>query len=290
MMKTFTSKIYPLMFIFAFFGLLLLPLRNLTFSPAELETGFYGRDKLISAFADFRLRLGDRVFPKAVAGKDGWLFFTAENSADDYQNVTPFTRVELSEIWTNLEAVNAQLQSRGITLLVVIAPNKSSIYPDYMPAEIPVLRQSSRLDQFMAFFRTKRKTQVLDLRPALLKMRKNRQVYYATDTHWNDYGAFMAYSKILTTLGQTYPALIPLPLENFKYESLGMQNLDLSINIGSATLQEEKFELTPALGSSTNYKSLALDNGRRITLSWNPNQKLPQTTLRGSFCRIFTKY
>jgi alginate O-acetyltransferase complex protein AlgJ len=274
-LKTLIPRVYPFIFICAFFGLLLLPLANLTFSPAEIATGFWGRESLINAFTDFRLKLGDRVFPKAVVGKDGWLFFTAEKSVQDYQNAIPFAWGDLVEVQQNLDVLNAQLQSRGITLLVVIAPDKSSIYPDYMPAEIPVINKNSRLDQFVFYMRNYGKTQVLDLRPTLRQARKTRQVYYATDTHWNDYGAFAAYAKIIATLRKTYPDLKAYPLQRFNYVALGPQHLDLAENIGSAALTEEKFELR-LTGNTTQEKELPLEDGRHVTLTWNADQRLPR--------------
>ncbi len=279
-LKTFTTRIYPLLFVFAFFGVILFPMRNLTFSPSDIETGFYGRDWLIRAFNDFRVTIGDRVFPKAVIGKDGWVFFTAEKSIDDYQNAIPFSRQDLAEMYQKIKIVNADLASRGIKLLIVIAPNKSSIYPDYMPAEIPVIGKVSRLDQMLRYLKQRKSAvQILDLRPALREMRKTNPVYYATDTHWNDYGAYTAYSRIIARLKRDFPILTPYALDKFEYVSLGMQNLDLTANMGTSLLKEERFQLTPAFDTTTRYKTLPLEDGRRITLSWNPNQKLPRALI-----------
>ncbi|RPH63333.1 MAG: hypothetical protein EHM81_00295 [Chloroflexi bacterium] len=186
----------------------------------------------------------------------------------------------MREIKQDIFAVQEELKNRGITLLIVIVPNKSTIYPDYMPAEIPVIGERSRLDQLSSYLRRgDKKIRVLDLRPALREARKEHQIYYSTDTHWNDYGAHAAYSRIISTLGQAYPVLQPHPLADFRYESFGMQTLDLSVNIGASILKEEKFQLKPTFDSATNYKTLALDNGRRITLSWNPDQRLPRALI-----------
>ena len=40
-------------------------------------------------------------------------------------------------------------------------------------------------------------------------------VYFITDTHWNDYGAFIAYQEVLKRLVKKFPLLYPLTLSNF---------------------------------------------------------------------------
>ncbi|MFN8387050.1 MAG: hypothetical protein U0X92_11595 [Anaerolineales bacterium] len=63
------------------------------------------------------------------------------------------------------------------------------------------------MDQVIAYLRANGKQQVIDLRPALLTAKSERQVYYATDTHWNDYGAYIAYSAIMNELRKTDPKI-----------------------------------------------------------------------------------
>jgi len=41
--------------------------------------------------------------------------------------------------------------------------------------------------------------QLIDVRRELIEAKKNQQVYYKTDTHWNQRGAFVGYSKIINS-------------------------------------------------------------------------------------------
>jgi hypothetical protein len=261
---------YQLLFTLAFFAILLLPLRNLTFSPADLESNFYGRARLIQLFNGARLAIGDKVFPKALVGDGGWIFYTAEKSLDDYQNAIPFSERELAQIQESLEAVTASYAAQGIRLLVVIAPNKSSIYGDYVPAEIPMIGVESRLDQLIAYLEAHSQTRILDLRPALMAARQTEQVYYKTDTHWNEAGAYVAYAEILRKLGLT-----PYPLSDFESKSSGPKVLDLVRTIGAAAPREEKTELLPNFDDGVRYRSLALDGGREVTMAYQPDSDLP---------------
>ncbi len=212
MKNTSIPSWYSWLFVLVFFSILVVPLRDLNFNPNQIDEGFYGRARLILARANFRVWIGDHVFPKAVVGKDGWLFYTAEKNADDYQNVIPFSTDELARIQQNLDAVAEEYEKKGITFLIAIPPSKHSIYPEYMPDEIPVLGSESRLDQLISYLVLNGNTQLMDLRPLFLKEKKEKQIYYATDTHWNEYGAFLAYQEITKELSLTYPTIQPYPL------------------------------------------------------------------------------
>src|SRR6185503_11425114 len=100
---------------------------------------FYGRGRLINLTSNLRLKMGDRVFPKVIVGEDGWLIFTGEGDIQDYQRAEAFTEDELAMFQADLDALSANYAARGITLLVVVVPNKNTIYPERVPSQITVL-------------------------------------------------------------------------------------------------------------------------------------------------------
>ena len=269
------DKLYPVIFILLFFALMFVPLINLKISPGDIDTGFYGRDKLINGFTDFRLFIRDKVFPQTVVGKSHWLFYTEDNNADDYQKTNPFSESELEEIKNDLDNLNAQYKKEGITLLVVVAPNKSTIYPDYMLSEIPVLGKTSRLDQVVNYMNEHGNTKLLDLRPALIKARQAHQVFYATDTHWNDYGAYAGYNMIISNLAQAYPALKPRPLSAYKPDVSNSGRRDLTKIIGG-TFEEKQFQLKPKFTPQASYKHLSVGGSTfSVFISSTPDKTLP---------------
>ncbi|HRQ31863.1 MAG TPA: hypothetical protein PLM89_02020, partial [Anaerolineales bacterium] len=198
---------YSLAFIVVFLGMLLIPLRTLALDPNTIEESFYPRGRLIALVSNLRLALGDRVFPKVIVGEDDWLVYTAEGDIEDYQKVELFSDDELANFQANLDALSESYAQRGIKLLIVVSPNKNTIYPERVPDQIPVFGTTSKLDQAVNYLQANGKTQIIDLRPALLAAKAERQIYYATDTHWNDYGAYIAYSAIMEELNKTNPNL-----------------------------------------------------------------------------------
>ena len=101
---------------------------------------FAFRRHLIRWHSLAKLRLGVSPSPKALLGQDGYLFYAAEQSVDYFRAVKPFTPSELARWRDDLESRRAWLAERGIRYLVVVAPNKETIYPEFMPPEIRPVR------------------------------------------------------------------------------------------------------------------------------------------------------
>jgi hypothetical protein len=134
------TKVYPFIFIGVFFVVLIIPMGSLNLNPGAIESSFYGRLRLIRAVTDLRVTIGDSLFPNALIGKEGWLFQISEGEIQNYQNDTPFTETQLTELQKNLDEVAAIFKKQGTALVIVVAPTKSSIYPDYMPSELQKMR------------------------------------------------------------------------------------------------------------------------------------------------------
>jgi hypothetical protein len=179
----------------------------------NFQDHLYKKDFLIEKATLLRMELGDRIFPQALLGKEGWMEYTGAGNIDDFQNLTTFENKE--KLKKNLTAFNQFLQSQGITLLIVVAPNKASIYPDKLPEQMESLPTQSRLDKFILYLESNN-LPVIDLRPALLAARQDQDVYYKTNTHWNGYGAFAAYTTIINSLESSYPSLKPYKAADLK--------------------------------------------------------------------------
>jgi alginate O-acetyltransferase complex protein AlgJ len=146
-------------------------------------------------------------------GKDGWLFLGSvkpgyqryEDPIGDAMNLNRFTKHEL-EIFANLMSeLNKYLAEKGIKYIYVIAPNKHTIYFDKLPSYISKKSPESATDQIVRYLHEHTDVVVLDLRDLLLEEKKNRQVYYQYDTHWNHYGANIAQFAIMQKVRELLP-------------------------------------------------------------------------------------
>lgn len=167
---------------------------------------------LIRGHSLLKLALGVSPSPKALVGRDGYLFYAAEQSVDYFRAVKPFTPAELARWRQDLEDRRAWLAARGIRYLVVVAPNKETIYPEFMPPVLRPVRPQTRLDQLLAELRQHSDIDILDLRPALRAAKEHGRVYHKTDTHWNDAGAVVAADEILARTKDWFPELNAAPM------------------------------------------------------------------------------
>ena len=101
-----------------------------------------------------------------ILGRDGWLFFNDEMDMEDWLNVTEYSQEELDNAVAIFTERGKWLARQGSAMLVVIAPNKPTLYGEFLPPLYHKLGKSPRLDQLAAAF-TSAGIPFLDLRPAL---------------------------------------------------------------------------------------------------------------------------
>lgn len=135
------------------------------------------------------------VEEQVVLGKDGWLFF--EKTLDDYRGIG-LSDEELSQIAKKLSDMQSELESQGKTFIFTIAPNKNSLYPQYMPKYIQNDAESSNAARLKAFLDAEG-VRYVDLFEAFRS--QSEPLYYATDSHWTDRGAALAADRLLSAAG-----------------------------------------------------------------------------------------
>lgn len=192
-----------------------LALNKLPELPARFESfwsdNFGLRPDLIRWNNIIRVKLLDvSPIPSVVLGKDQWMFYCSEalddgNTFDDYRGLSPLSGRELEKIRLRLEANRAEFSRHGMRYLVVVVPNKNTIFGEYLPAGIRKSGAPTRLDQFMEYMGSHSDVEILDLRRAMFEAKKNCPPYWKTDSHWNSYGAYVGYREIVHRLARDFP-------------------------------------------------------------------------------------
>jgi len=160
----------------------------------------------------FRDRKG---FRSVVAGKDGWFYFNENQMVDHFRGTLRFTPNQLEDWRSYLESYRDWLAARGVKFLFVVVPDKESIYPENLPAWMNKVQPESKLDQFFAYMQKRSTVEVLDLRPCLREARKTTPVYLKNDSHWNQFGAFVAYETLAAALARQLPEIQPATLDDY---------------------------------------------------------------------------
>jgi len=160
------------------------------------------QDWSVAEVSRLRLEAGRASASRRVLlGHHGWMFLGDSDVIRVEEGLNPFEPAEL-KAWTDrLEKDARELRAHRIWFLVVVAPDKSSIYPEELPDYVRLAGAGrTRTDEFMAACADTH-VSCLDLRPALLLAKsQGTQVFQRLDTHWTDLGASKAFSAIDSVL------------------------------------------------------------------------------------------
>lgn len=187
---------------------------------AQVEAWFtdhFGfRKRLIRLFQRWSRELGNSINIDVMPGRDGWLFLTGLRSGEDHRGLLTLSPAQLDAAKRLLELRQTRLASLGVRYVVVIAPDKQSVNPNKMP-EWHGPSRARRLDQLLEYLRQKGcAVPVIDLRPALRAATADRQTYFRTDSHWNDYGARVGAAETVRRMKEIFPDLafrdLPAPV------------------------------------------------------------------------------
>lgn len=134
-----------------------------------------------------------------IIGKDDWLYYTP--TVQDYVNEAKITEVGAKHIGHVLEMMQDYAEENGAKFIFTSAPNKNSIYPEYMPARYICSEQS---DTLTLIEQALSNTDVCycPLRTILSEQKTTDvSLYHKWDTHWNNYGARIAFDALMDTAG-----------------------------------------------------------------------------------------
>lgn len=176
-----------------------------------LDTAWYGEidkaltDRLVLRPAAVRLRaslnyaIGGTGTPRVIRGDGDWLFYGLDFHAT--------CRVSASEYLASLDALEAQFRANGQRLRVMIAPDKSSVYPDRFKGARPPAGCGARNRAPVRKGLADRGAFTVDawqlLEAARAAAPTGPLLYYKQDTHWTADGAAVAIGPLISTFDAT---------------------------------------------------------------------------------------
>ena len=178
-----------------------------------LNDHFAFRNTLVRRYNKLiKVRLGHESKKVLTVEGNRWLFL--KKTILDYLGHMETSTEDLERWRRVLEGRCAWLMERGICYLFVVPPNKATIYSEYLPKQIRMVKEETRLEKFIAYMKENSFVPILDLREALFEDKKHRQVYFSTDTHWNGFGIFTAYQQLILKIKHCLPEISdPLPFD-----------------------------------------------------------------------------
>lgn len=197
-------------------SLLIIPAINLISAPGRDNVKWYSRTFLYNM--DFALRWASKsLYPlgisvdskQAIIGRDDWLYLGdqyAQTRTVDRRSPTEADFALGKKIGAAVEAWDAYLSNKGVKLFrIMIGPNKGSVYPEHLPN----WAKPAALNATDALVAGTRSDRYVDFRKSLLAAKANQPeaLYYKTDTHWNAFGAGIAFRVFAQQVGAAAPEL-----------------------------------------------------------------------------------
>jgi hypothetical protein len=142
-------------------------------------------------------RFGVSGVPDVVEGREGWLYLSHDSMLDDLQGRLDFSDPEKKVFWNHLITKESWFDEQNIAYIFLVAPNKQSIYPEYLPSHFRLSSKPSRLDELLSAQPVHGGASLLDVRSDLRMEKNNSRLYNKSDSHWNAQGANLAYLAIM---------------------------------------------------------------------------------------------
>ncbi|MGE1176491.1 alginate O-acetyltransferase AlgX-related protein [Pseudomonas sp. BW7P1] len=171
----------------------------------------YNMDLLHGYISKLLYPIGISINPgKVIIGKEGWLFLGdefADNISIKRRNLDLQETHTIKKVAQSVESWDQWLSNKGVTAFrIVIGPDKDSVYPEFLPDWISHVHPRPT----EVLLRSVRDNIYIDPTKALLnaKERLSHPLYYKTDTHWNNAGAWIAFDELRKSLSTNHTQLM----------------------------------------------------------------------------------
>ena len=144
------------------------------------------RDNWVGFKSDFLRLLGCKEINGVYLGKEGYLIEKWAPEDFDPQQLTQ-----------NINAINAFATANPqINTYTMLVPTAGTVYANKLPSGAPMFCQQ----QVLTTAQNALNTGYIDLLPLFLQQAE-QQLFYKTDHHWTNTGAYLAYTQYCHTLG-----------------------------------------------------------------------------------------
>lgn len=161
------------------------------------EDHFAGRTAFVTANALIKqASLGSVYGDDVIIGTDGYLFY--DGTLNDYFRRETMTPRELFITAYNVRLMQQYAQECGAQFLFILAANKNTLYPQYMPGNYLEGEGETNAQALLPYLDAlgvnyTDMAQVLEGRGEL---------YYKKDSHWTLEGSYLGYEAIMQALGR----------------------------------------------------------------------------------------
>jgi hypothetical protein len=138
----------------------------------------------------------------------------------DFEHTNLLSEKQMTSITEKFKGRVEKLQEvgDGCELICLLAPASMTIYPELAPDSVKQGEGESRYDQVKKVL-TDAGVIVIDPRETFTAHKNDAlPIYYDYDSHWTEYGAYLAYVELYDYISDRYPAAKPREFSEFNWE------------------------------------------------------------------------
>jgi hypothetical protein len=186
---------------------------------------FNKREEILSfyRFVQFNINVTnkDRISNKHFYGQDNWMFYRGDfdimTTIEHYQNIELFTQEQLEKISAYLQSVNDWCEQNKKKFYFFMVPDKHRIYGENFPFYVKKIfpDEQGKTYQLIAYLKKHTTVKVIYPDKILAEHKKEGLLYWKTDTHWNEMGAYWSYIALMQEISKDFN-LEPFIVSNYK--------------------------------------------------------------------------
>jgi hypothetical protein len=155
--------------------------------------------------------MGFSPFPeKDILGKNGWIFSGNyfDKGTDKFLGHAVFPGEELEAKFQFIRGMQKVAEGKWIPFVFVIAPDKSTIYPENLPDWARRSDPAKRPSRIITKLARRENLEFIHLEETLLAAKRRDPktlLYYRHDSHWNRAGAWHGFEMLMENLKKQSP-------------------------------------------------------------------------------------
>ncbi|MCZ9886025.1 alginate O-acetyltransferase AlgX-related protein [Brachyspira hyodysenteriae] len=136
-----------------------------------------------------------------LIGKEDWLFMKWHPIVEQYIGEYMFTDKELEIVKKNLIDFRNKLKCQNIDLVIMIIPEKSTVYDNYLPDYIQKMKCKTNItEQLLNYIKENTDINIVYPKDELIKYKDKYELYYKYDDHWNNLGGYIGYYELMKSI------------------------------------------------------------------------------------------
>ena len=251
------------------------------------------RSQIIESVNLFKMKiLNSSASDKVICGSDGWMYLT--ESVDWYRGEQLYSEEELNIIIDKLLFLSNKMKENENEFILFIAPNKATIYPEYLPETIGE-KHYNKTEQLIEALEENEITYIFPTE-SIISQKDTLQLYAKRDTHWNSVGAYIASYELNKYMNTNIPTIDEIDIYPKEYEG---EDLLRMMNLAGNWEKEEDYDFVgyapgciinmidwDSTGNTIWYQTIGADNKKVYLLRDSFGHKMINFIAAGSsdFC------